>query len=122
MLKLELEDSKRAIHQLRKSQKFDFLGSQDSLGSLSIKSECDAREMKHSRGAIARDSRTSKSITGPPLKSGIHDRRYATMPRSMAVIEETVRKPSIQSDLGKFDNPNRYCNGVVEFFSLFHSP
>ncbi|GJQ72076.1 hypothetical protein Trydic_g3173 [Trypoxylus dichotomus] len=101
LLKFELEESKRTIEQLRMSQKFDLLGSHESLSGLSVKSECDARDMKNIRGRGVMDPRRGHS--GNTLKSGAHDRRYATLPRCMGIIEEDRRSSinAVPPDLGQ---------------------
>ncbi|KRT79239.1 hypothetical protein AMK59_7508, partial [Oryctes borbonicus] len=103
VLKLKLEESKRTIEQLRMSQKFDLLGSRESLSALSVKSECDVREFKNIRGRGLSDSRHGSGYSESSLKSGAHDRRYATLPRSMAVIEEDRRSSinAVPPDLGQ---------------------
>lgn len=99
---MELDESKRTIEQLRMSQKFDMLGSRESLSGLSVKSECDPRDVKSLRSRSTLDSRSGSTHSGSTLRSGMHDRRYATLPRSMGIIEENNRLPinAVPPDLG----------------------
>ncbi|KAK9732199.1 hypothetical protein QE152_g13020 [Popillia japonica] len=103
LLKFELEESKRTIQQLKTSQKLDLLGSRESLGAISVKSECDIRDAKNSRSRSAFDARNVHNRGGSTLRNGMQDRRYATMPRSMAVIEEIKRSPitAVPPNLGQ---------------------
>ncbi|KAI4456813.1 structural maintenance of chromosomes protein 2 [Holotrichia oblita] len=103
LLKFELEESKRTIEQLKTSQKLDMLGSRESLSALSVKSECDIRDAKSVRSRSALDARNVSSRGGSTLRNGMQDRRYATMPRSMAVIDENKRSPisAVPPNLGQ---------------------
>lgn len=95
-----MEDSKRTIEQLKISQKINPFGSRESLSALSIKSECDPRDMRSVRSRNNLETRS-----GTVLTSGRNtDRRYATLPRNMGTIEENNKAKinAVPPDLGRY--------------------